>query len=275
VYHTIGKKEKKIKMDNFDLKKYLVEGKLFKDYLEEQPLKFDPILNSYFKGYITESELSKSLEDELNLLTENIIKKTIDSAADWLIGKLASLYNMAVKAGKKVLSAVKSLFKALSKFRSKYPRVYKIFIILILLLIFLVLTTSTAQAASSGVEPPITLYDAAIGILEQVKIDSDGTSKSIDIVKEIANAQTYILNLKNGNTLPSEFGEEALKNANWAMDAVKDIVQDARQGGDKGFEAFKYLDNLSETGSKLISSSVKVIKSSSSELTKINQNWAK
>ena len=262
-------------MDNFDLKKYLAEGKLFKDYLDEQPLKFDPILDSYFKGYITESELSKSLEDELNLLTENIVKKTIDSAVDWLIGKLASLYNMAVKSGKKVLSAIKSLFKALSKFRSKYPRAYKIFIILILLLIFLVLTTSTAQAASSGIEPPIALYDAAISVLETVKTDSDGVSKSIDIVKELANAQTYILDLKSGNISPNEFGEGALKNADWAMGIVQDLVKDAKQSGDEGFEAFRYLDNLRETGSKLISSSVKVIKTTNSELIKINQNWAK
>ena len=258
------------------MSKLLIQN-LLKEELEKRSNNTDKLLESYFNGLINDSELIVSLNKELNTLTEGVV----DKAYDWVIGKLAYLYSKAIKAGEMVIKAIKAVLKVISKFREKYPRAHRIFITLILMLVFLVVSTSTAHAANNGLEPPIALYDAAIGILETAKTDTDGVSKGIEALTELTDAQTYLLGLKQGDITSNEFNERTIELANWSMDYVRKLVQGAKEGGDEGFGKYEFLLKLKEMGSKLISSSVSIIKSvnidgsGGSEVTTISQNWAK
>lgn len=222
----------------------------------------DTLILQFVNEQITENEFKNKLNEELNLLNEgfgDMVKKVVD----WIMGKLKSLFQLALKAGSKVLSAIKSILSVIRKFKEKYPLLFKIIVILLVTLIIVVVTAATASAASTGTEPTVVL-DMAIGLLEHLSMGGD----SMDIM-HIREAQTYIHELKSGTLDISQYSEQGLKVAQASITSVKELAKDS--------DNWETLRGLADQGAKLVESSFRYIKieyTGGSETTmQVAQSW--
>ena len=155
----------------------------------------DILITQFINEEISVKEFEYGLRREFNSLNEGILdigKKIVD----WIIGKLKSLFDMALKAGKKVLDAIKSILSVITKFREEHPTLFRVIIIFIIVLLILVATASSAHAATTGGDPTHTklILDGAMGLLDnmQNQIPGDNMSKHEMFLQAKVYIQDYV-----------------------------------------------------------------------------------
>jgi len=239
---------------------------LLREELEMRSNKSDKLLESYFNGLINESELTKSLHKEYNSLNEGVIEK----ATDWIMDKLAYLYSKALEGGQMVLNGIKSIFSVLSKFRKNYPNAYKIFIIIVITLILLV---ATAQASEVDGQYTEQFLNACIGTLEELR--KTYPSDDIGAFQDIAQAETYLLGLKQGASDASALSKKAMIMQEWSIYKVNEILEAAKiEVENNDSSSLDYLRYLRDEGAKLIKSSFTKIGGPNSTNISIKQGWS-
>lgn len=223
--------------------------------------KKDVLIEQFLSKQITQEELTNLMVRELTSLNEgfgDVLKKI----TDWFIEKFESLYDSILTIGVKGYLIIQSLFKAIGRFTKKYPTLSKVIGIFLVILVVLIATGVSVKAAVVGGEPPASVIEAAIGIIQSAK-----SSTNIDPIV-LSEAQTYLLAIKTKElTEVSQYSSEAMNFANHAIEQVRDIVKT----GDESEKMF--LLKMQEIGSKLVSSSVEEIRTFSGASIKVRQSW--
>ena len=224
-------------MDNFDLKKYLAEGRLLKEnlILETQSFTLDKTTTNFIDNKITESQFLDYLNS--SVLNEGILDKLkgfYNKFKEKAIKILMTFLKKAAKVGFAIFGKMKTFINwilgILKKWKKENPALFKAIVITLLIIILLMASASTAHAQSSGIPVSPGNIDMAIGYLKELR-EVSGDIDNMSLMKGMG----YLVDLKDGTLdIPlSEFGNEAIAAAKAAMTTTKSMANDANIAEDK------------------------------------------
>ena len=206
----------------------------------------DEVTIDFINGRISESEF----KDYIN--TDILNESVMSYVKEKIINVLYSFLVKASEIGFSILNKFKSFFSwfigIISKWKEKYPTLYKVIIITVIIIILLMVSASSAYAKSKGQPIPESEINVAIGWLDLIKGKTD-----LDVL-EVNKAIAHLIDLRDGNIEIDGLGEKALQIAESALETSNKMIVDAKSDLDKGDESTaKMCLNLMERGSEYIS----------------------
>jgi hypothetical protein len=231
----------------------IIQGILKENF---EGVKEDTLVLQFINEEISEQEFEAKLVEELNILNEGIIEDAKAFFKNWVLGKIKALFSSIVKlvksTGKMIASAFKSIFSAIGKFKSKYPKLYKVAIILLIIILLMTLTAASAYAQSTGADIPIDQINAAIDLLQNnidMKTDGQGfvdykqtmggdlIKSDTEFIARVKEAQAYLIKLKreqlygtaansNLRIVWHRFSADSINYATKALNTVKQVSVD-------------------------------------------------
>lgn len=172
-----------------------------------------------------ETQLILVLEQEDSKIQQwfesNIVSKVV-SFTNALSGKLK---NLSASAARLVIKGIKGLLSLISKFKNKYPKLFK-FTVALVLILFVVLFFGVVNAF--GQDPSGMGYgpedlDTMVGLLNMI------TDQAIDSgigVGDIIEAKLYLQDLKDGVLDLTNYSQGAVDIASSAEEVFRDLKQE-------------------------------------------------
>jgi hypothetical protein len=199
----------------------------------------------FIYGRITESEFISYLES----INENWISDTYERVKWKVIEYVWTFLQEAIKLGFKIFNKVVTFFKwiwnKIKSFKEKNPVLFKVITITIIIFLLLIIFASVAHAQTTGTPIDETHIKMAIGLLEDMRGNSElltnsETDKSIEYLKHLKISGRASMDIY-------EYGQETINISELALKKVQKLSSDAEN------QNIVYCQKLLKIGSEEIS----------------------
>lgn len=206
--------------------------------LNQETISFieEKISTQEFIEYLDSKIINESILGDLKSLVSNVKEKIQNVFYTFLV----KAYELGFQMFDKINTFIKWLIDKTSKFKNKYPLLYKLIIITVITFTILIVTAASASAQNAGQQIPVAKIDMAIGWLDYIK--EKGSSDSMQLNKAIA----HLIDLRDGKIDIKSLGEEAIKIADVALNTAQKIMDEAKVKDDNSF--YKFCVDLIEKG---------------------------
>ncbi len=175
---------------------------------------------------------------------KDIVREIQDLSIEDITNKI---YELGFKASHYIIDFIKRIYNKILDLKERNPKLFKAIVICILIILFVLICTSSTYAQKTGGNPPISLINSAIGLLESIQKEGQHDPKTVQ------KAMAYLIELKRGNTIRVD--NDTMDMIKTSVTYVKEMMEETNKSN-PDYSLLQKMSQYAEKGSEYISAQI-------------------